>query len=123
MTLQQTINALDLLNTSEYNDIREYIQSFNGNHGFMYTVEADPSRIALQKHMEKVLDDGSHSIASWGFMLRTIQAVYNGIISYEDILSEKEKHDENNRIWSEERYQKIKEQEEENNIIPVEVTE
>ena len=128
MTLRQTINALDLINTSEYNDIREYIQSFNGNHGFMYTVETEPNRIAVKKHMEKVLDDGSHSGASWGFMLRTIQGVYNGTILYEDILTEKEKQDKMYRFWSNERYQRIKEQDEnniieENNMIPIEVNE
>ena len=94
----------------------------------MYTVETEPSRIALQKHMDKVLDDGSHSGASWGFMLCTIQGVYNGTILYEDILTEKEKEDKMYRFWSNERYQRIKEQDEnniieENNMIPIEVNE
>ena len=100
MTLQQTINALDILMNSSNADICEYIKSFNGYDGFMYTREEDPNRKALQKKMEDVLDEGSvHSGASWGYMLRTIQSVLNGTNTYEQIVEAKIKEVEAYNKW------------------------
>ena len=70
---QQVKTALDRL--IDYPEISEYIKNFNGKDGFMYTIETDPQRKALKDDMERVLDDGNHSMASWGIMMRTIQAV------------------------------------------------
>ena len=84
MSFQQVIICLDKL--VEYPTIVEYIKSFNGEYGFMYTNETDPVKIDLQERMNQLLDDGSHSGASWGFMLRMIQSVLNGVTTREDIL-------------------------------------
>jgi len=89
MTLQQVISGLEIL--QEYPELTEYIKSFNGNDGFMFTVETEPDRIRLSKQMEKVLDsDGMHSGGSWGYMMRTIQRVLIGNITKEQVLEQAE---------------------------------
>ena len=65
-----------------YPAITEYIKN---NEGFMYTKETDPNRIALKAQMEHILDDENHSGASWGTMMRNIQAVLNGVITVEQL--------------------------------------
>ena len=42
MTLQQTLETLDILADPANIDVLEYIKTFNGNYGFSYTVETDP---------------------------------------------------------------------------------
>ncbi len=77
MSYTSILNALDVL--VEYPHLSEYIKTFDGHAGFMYTPETDPQRRAYAKQLDKVLDsDGSHSGGSWGFMLRGIQAVLMG---------------------------------------------
>jgi hypothetical protein len=76
MSINQIKKALLQLN--EYPDIVDYIKTFNGRDGFMYTRETDQERIEVQEKMNRVLDDNSHSGASWGSMLRVIQAILNG---------------------------------------------
>jgi hypothetical protein len=78
--------ALDILR--EYPAITEYIKSFRGRHGFMYTEETDPGRIAIKKQMECVLDDGHHSGSSWGYTMSNIQAVLNGVVTVEELQEE-----------------------------------
>ena len=84
MSFQQVIVCLDKL--AEYPAITDYIKNFDGPAGFMYTIETDPIKMRLDKQMNDLLDDGSHSGASWGFMIRTIQAVLNGTMTRERIL-------------------------------------
>ena len=91
MSFQQVIVCLDKL--VEYPAIVEYIKSFNGEHGFMYTTETDPVKIDLQKRMNQLLDDDTHSGASWGYMMRLIQAVLNGVTTRENILESMRRED------------------------------
>ena len=85
MSFQQVIACLDKL--VEYPVIVDYIKHFNGPDGFMYTIETDPIKMQLNKQMNDLLDDGSHSGASWGCMMRLVQAVLNGVTTREDILA------------------------------------
>ena len=85
MSFQQVIICLDKL--VEYPMIVEYIKSFDGPDGFINTIETDPVKMRLDKQMNDLLDDGSHSGASWGFMMRMIQSVLNGITTREHILA------------------------------------
>ena len=78
--------ALDVL--QEYPQLIAYIKIFDGKHGFMYTRETDPQHIELKKQMEDVLDDGNHSGASWGNMMRNVQAVLNGVVTVEQLQEE-----------------------------------
>ena len=71
--------ALDRL--VEYPALETYIKEFNGAGGFMFTVETAPERRALQLQLEDLLDDGSHSGASWAFLLRGVQAVLTGTVT------------------------------------------
>lgn len=112
MISKQVIIALDIL--VEYPAIREYIQQFNGNHGFVYTIETEPTKIELKKQMEDLLDDGSHSGASWGEMMRYIQAVLNGVISREDIMKNINKEEEYYNQWL---LEKSREDQEENTYV------
>jgi len=93
MSLQQILDALDILANPKNIDVVEYIKSFNEYGGFMYTKETTPLRIATQKKMDDLLDDGTHSGASWGCMLRNIKASLNGVngYSYEQIVTAKNK--------------------------------
>jgi len=88
MSLTQVIQGLDVLEQQERQDIQEYIRNFYGNGGFMYTIETDPGRIKLKEDMEKLLDDSSHSGASWGWMMRVIQSVLRGVTTKEEILKQ-----------------------------------
>ena len=99
MSLQQTLEALDILANPSNSDVVEYIKTFNGDSGFMYTVETEPTRIALKEKIETIIDESSHSGASWGCMLRLIQAVLNGVYTYEDLVIEKNKEDEIYAKW------------------------
>ena len=94
---QEVYNALDTLR--EYPAITEYIKSFNGNGGFMYTTETDPDRIAIKKQMEDILDDGHHSGASWGYMMRIVQCVLNGVITVEKLQEEDRIRREEYQAW------------------------
>lgn len=94
MTLRQTLHALDILAEPINIDIVNYIKTFNGDGGFMYTRETVPERIALQNKMTKVIDDSHHSGASWGYMLRLIQAVLDGKYTYEQLVIHKQIEDE-----------------------------
>ena len=100
MTLRQVLSALDVL--QEHPDLTKYIKHFYGNGGFMYTVETHPELLRLSKKLDKTLDDGSHSGASWGFMMRTVQGVLNGVITKEQILKQIEEEDRICAAWREE---------------------
>lgn len=101
MSLTQIIDALDVLADPRNADVVEYIKSFDGYGGFMYTQERDPHRIALKKKMETIINERPHSGASWGCMLRSVQASLNGVkgYSYEDIITEKNKEEERYREY------------------------
>jgi len=105
MSLDQTIEALDVLANPMNADVIEYIKSFDGNGGFMFTRETDPNRIALKEKMETVIDQGLHSGTSWGCMLRLIQSSLNGVegYSYEHLVSQKnrmrEEEEKVNNEW------------------------
>jgi hypothetical protein len=96
MSHQQVQRCLDIL--QEYPDVTKYIVEFNGVYGgFSYNVETDNHKIQLQQKMNELLDDGSHSGASWSCMLRTIQSILNGTFPYEEFLEQlKEKLNNNN---------------------------
>ena len=119
MTLQQTLEALDVLANLSNSDVAEYIKTFNGKDGFSYTVETEPSRIALKKKMETIIDESPHSGASWGWMLRLIQAVLNGVYTYEQLVIEKNKQDEEYVIWR--REYELKKELEQQNILTEEI--
>ena len=97
---KQTLEVLDKLSINQQ-DIAEYIKSFGDDPAFMYAEETDPVRIALQIKMKK-LDDGTHSGASWGYMLRTVQSVLRGVNSYEEIVIAKNQQEERYRQLMEE---------------------
>jgi hypothetical protein len=97
MDHQQAYKALDILR--DYPAITEYIKSFEGKGGFMYTTETDPDRIALKKQMEDILDDGNHSGSTWGCMMRDIQAVLNGVITVEQLQEEDRASQEEYKAW------------------------
>jgi|688.fasta_scaffold490758_2 hypothetical protein len=84
MSYQQVDRCLDIL--KEHPDVTRYIVEFNGREGFMYTIETDSNKIELQQKMNKLLDDDTHSGASWGCMLRLIQGILNGTFPYEKFL-------------------------------------
>ena len=85
MSFTQIKTCLDILEKNP--TIKNYIVQFNFNSsGFMYTVERDPYKNQINQQMNELLDDGSHSGASWGMMLRTIQAILNGVLPYEEFL-------------------------------------
>ena len=97
MSLTQVIQGLNVLQQQERHDIQEYIKSFDGNEGFMYTQETDPEKIRLKKEMEKLLDDGSHSGSSWGWMMRVMQSVLTGVVEKEEILKQIQEEEEKAR--------------------------
>jgi hypothetical protein len=83
MLARQILVCLDILQAHE--DVANYIKEFNGEHGFMFSRETDPVKRALNEKMEELLDDGSHSGASWGCLLRNIQAFFAGLISKDEL--------------------------------------
>lgn len=91
MSFQQVIACLDKL--VEYPVIVDYIKHFNGPDGFMYTIETDPIKMQLNKQMNDLLDDGYHSGASWGYMMRLVQAVLHGVTTREHILERIQEED------------------------------
>jgi len=114
MSLDQIIEALDVLANSKNADVVEYIKTFDGDGGFMYTRETEPNRIALKNKMETIINQGTHSGASWGCMLRAIQASLIGIdgYSYEQLITEKNRlRDEEENVNNE--WRKIIEEEKE----------
>jgi hypothetical protein len=99
----QAIKALTLLKNGEHTDIIEYIKTFDGERGFMYTIEHDPNRIEISEKMSHLLDShGNHSGASWGYMLRLIQAILLGKVSIEELIEEDRISDELYRVYCEE---------------------
>ena len=82
MSREQVLIALDTL--LEYPALADYIRTFNGPHGFLYTQETDIIKIQLNKQLQD-LDDGSHSGASFAFMLRAVQSVLNGLLTREEL--------------------------------------
>lgn len=114
MSLDQIIEALDVLANPKNADVVEYIKSFDGDGGFMYTRETEPRRIELKKKMETIIDERPHSGASWGCMLRAVQASLNGVdgYSYEQIITEKNKIIQNEIIVNREWKKILKEEEE-----------
>ena len=85
MIYSQVLNALDRL--AAYPHLAEYIKSFNGDGGFMFTVETQPQRKAYQKQLSDLLDsNGMHSGSSWAFMLRGVQAILMGALTREWLL-------------------------------------
>lgn len=84
MSYSSVLNAIDVL--VEYPDLQEYIKKFNGYGGFMFTCEIDPQRIAYEIQLEQLLDaNGMHSGGSWGCLMRSLQAVYNGVLTREEL--------------------------------------
>ena len=85
MSYSQVLNALDTL--AAYPQLAEYIKSFNGNGGFMFTVETQPQRKAYQKQLSDLLDsNGMHSGSSWACLLRGVQAILMGVLTREWLL-------------------------------------
>ena len=80
MTYAQTKIVLDTL--TDYPVISNYIKTFENKNGFIFTVETDPERKEWQRQMNVLLDDGTHSGATWSCMMRTVKAVLNGKMSY-----------------------------------------
>jgi len=84
MSYSSVLNAIDVL--VEYPDLQKYIKEFNGHDGFMFTVGTDPQRIAYEIQLEQLLDaNGMHSGGSWGCLMRSLQAVYNGALTREEL--------------------------------------
>jgi hypothetical protein len=93
MSNSDVLNALDVL--VEYPDLQEYIKKFNHPGGFMYTIETDEKHKRLTKRLDDLLDPyGRHSGASWGCMMRGVQAILNGEWSYEQLLEQAAEEDE-----------------------------
>jgi len=87
------LNGLDKLQQKENDDVADYIKSFNNDGGFMFHTEKTNERISIKNKMEELLDDGTHSGASFGFMMRLIQALLNGDITRQELLKEIEEDD------------------------------
>ena len=84
MSYSSVLNAIDVL--VEYPDLQEYIKNFDAPRGFMFTIETDPQRIAYEIRLEQLLDAKSmHSGGSWGCLMRSLQAVYNGSLTREEL--------------------------------------
>ena len=86
MSYSSVLNAIDVL--VEYPDLQVYIKEFNGYGGFMFNLnrEIDPQRIAYEIRLEQLLDAKSmHSGGSWGCLMRSLQAVYNGSLTREEL--------------------------------------
>ena len=98
----QAINGLTLLKNGEHTDIMEYIKTFDGPYGFMYTLEHDPKLVEISEKMSDLLDShGNHSGSSWGCMLRTIQALLLGKVSIEELNEQDRISDEKYRLYCE----------------------
>lgn len=90
MSSIRVLEALDIL--IEYPELQDYIKSFDSPRGFMFNVENDPARKRLVKQLDDLLDPCKmHSGASWSYMLRTVQAVLNGVMTREYIINQIEK--------------------------------
>jgi hypothetical protein len=109
---RQAIGAVAILNNGEHTDIIEYIKTFDGESGFMYTIESDPKRIEISERMSDLLDsNGNHSGASWGCMIRLIQAILLGNVSIEELIEQDRISDEKCRLYYEEQNIKRAQQE------------
>jgi len=97
MSHKQVLAVLDKLSFNQQ-DVAEYIKSFNGDPGFLYADEVDPQRMVLKAKMN-ALDEGSHTGASWGWMMRKVQDVLSGVKSYEEIVIIKNRHEEQYMQW------------------------
>ena len=94
MSYSSILKALDAL--VEYPDLQEYVKELNSPCGCIFTPEADPQRIDCAARLEQLLDaNGMHSGASWGFLLRSVQAILTGQMTREKLLkkaAEEEDH-------------------------------
>lgn len=84
----EALNALKIIEEQE-NSIAliDYIKKYNLDGGFMFGRNIDHDKQLLSKQLDDLLDDrGIHSGASWGNMMRTIQGVYNGIYTREQLM-------------------------------------
>jgi hypothetical protein len=88
------INALQLLKEGEHMDVIDYIKKYDLDGGFMYGKEPDLYLQAMNEKMNKLLDDGTHSGASWGFMLRLVQAVLVGTYTLQDLIGARDMQEE-----------------------------
>ena len=88
----QAICAIYLLQRGEHHDVMNYIKMDNNN---ILGIETDPYLLAIQKKMDKLLnDDGYHSGGSWCFTLSIVRAVLCGTYTDEELLADKRKEDE-----------------------------
>ncbi len=84
MSYASILNAMDVL--VEYPDLQEYIKKFDAPRGFMFTRETDPQRIAYENQLEQLLDaNGMHSGGSWGSLMRSLQAIFTGAVTREEV--------------------------------------
>ena len=83
---QMSLNGIDKLYQKENHDVLEYIKSFDNDGGFMFNTEITTERISIKNKMEELLDDGSHSGASFSCMMRIIQSVLTGVNTCQDLL-------------------------------------
>jgi hypothetical protein len=106
------IDALRVLREGEHEDIMNYIKMDNNN---ILGIEIDPYLLAIQKKMNKLLnDDENHSGGSWCFTLSIVRAVLCGTYTDEELLADKRKEDEEYELFlkrreEQEQYQRIKE--------------
>ncbi len=105
------IDALRVLREGEHEDIMNYIKNPKSN---IFGIETDPYLLAIQKKMDKLLnDDGYHSGGSWCFTLSIVRAVLCGTYTDEELLADKRKEDEEYELFlkqreEQEQYQRIK---------------
>lgn len=88
------INALQLLKEGEHMDVIDYIKKYDLDGGFMYGKEPDLYLQAMHEKMNKLLDDGTHSGGSWGFMMRLVQAVLVGTYTLQDLIGARDMQEE-----------------------------
>ena len=106
----QVIYAILLLERDGHHDVMNYIKNFNGSGGFMYNNNAEYAAVSAKT--DQLLDpDGMHSGGSWGCMLRTIQAVFNGKTTVEELKEQDRLSDERYRLYLIEQERKKKEKE------------
>ena len=92
-----------LASLESHPDLMEYVKSFNGSGGFMFTVVTDPAKKQLEKRLEDILNsNGMHSGGSWGFMLRGIQAVLCGTYTRDYFIEKMAQEEEDLKRFHEE---------------------
>ena len=84
----EALNALTIIEAQENSAaLIDYIKNYNLDGGFMFGRTIDHDKQLLSKQLDDLLDvRGIHSGASWGTMMRTIQGVYNGIYTREQLM-------------------------------------